>query len=211
MKTIPRFILDAFFPVRCVGCKQYDSWFCPRCLSQCKKSHPVSSLNGTWLDGWYAAGSHHNEKLTAAIHALKYAAVIELAEPLAGLLVEVYRQSNWKINVIVPSPMTRLRQRFRGYNQAALRARLLADQIGLPVQEALERRYHTISQTELTARGRQKNVAACFGVKKGVTFNQKNVLLIDDVGTTGATLQECAKVCKSAGAAEVYALTVAHG
>ncbi|OGY46409.1 MAG: hypothetical protein A2840_00930 [Candidatus Buchananbacteria bacterium RIFCSPHIGHO2_01_FULL_47_11b] len=211
MKSIPQFILDAFFPVRCVGCRQYNCWFCQRCITQCKKIHQVGSLNDSWLDGWYAAGSYRDSKLAAAIHALKYEAVLELVEPLAGLLAEVYRQQNWTIDMIVPVPLTRLRRRFRGYNQAAVLAQSLADQIHIPAHEALDRRYHTVSQTELTAEGRQKNVAACFGVKKEVFFKQKNVLLIDDVGTTGATLQACAKACKSAGAGAVYALTVAHG
>ena len=118
------------------------------------------------------------------------------------------------LTVLAPVPLHPNRQRQRGYNQSALLARALAGAMphaGLAVNEtALRRIRATASQTKLDSHQRKLNVAGAFACKDGALAGQR-VLLIDDVCTTGATLEACATACRQAGAASVWALTVTRG
>lgn len=112
-----------------------------------------------------------------------------------------------RASVTVPVPLHRSRVRERGFNQALD----LARHIGLPVCPALERVTRTSSQTRLHASQRVENVVGAFRVtRRGQTLRDETILLIDDVRTTGATLDACAAVLKAAGVGTVYALTAAR-
>jgi len=115
-------------------------------------------------------------------------------------------------DVIVPVPLHASRQRERGFNQAVILARQLARATKLPVDEhSLVRRVHTERhRAGMDARARRDSVAGAFEVRDSKLIIGRRVLLIDDVFTTGATVSECAAVLKSAGAAEVYVLTIAR-
>ena len=109
-------------------------------------------------------------------------------------------------------PLHRVKQRTRGYNQAALLARGLAKTLGKPfLRNALVRHRQTGTQTHLTAHERIANVHGAFGVRQPAAIQGQSLLLVDDVMTTGATTAECARVLKEAGAARVLVLTVARG
>ena len=115
-------------------------------------------------------------------------------------------------NLIVPVPLHGKRERQRGHNQAAVLARELARATGLELDEhVLVRRMHTERhRAGMDARARRKSVAGAFEVRAPKQLCGRRVLLIDDVFTTGATVSECATVLKSAGAAEVFVLTIAR-
>jgi ComF family protein len=113
--------------------------------------------------------------------------------------------------VILPVPLHFLRRQWRGYNQSALLATFFGKSVGLPVVEGvLSRRRWGRSQTRLSREERKKNVEKAFVVRRPEGVKGRRVLLIDDVCTTGATLDACAQVVRAAGARWVAAFTVAR-
>ena len=143
-----------------------------------------------------------------AVHAFKYNGLQALASPLAELMAQYWRAHPLPAHVLVPVPLHRARQRKRGYNQAELLARGLGQRIGLPVDTtSLVRQRSTAPQVELDALQRKQNVAGAFEVQDNNLSGQE-VLLIDDVCTTAATLDACAIALRGAGARSVRALTL---
>ncbi len=147
----------------------------------------------------------------AALHRIKYRRDLPLADALAASLVGLYRSTlQWHLDMVVPVPLSARRRRERGYNQASLFAFPLALALRLPYRPAaLERRRHTRSQVDLSWRERQQNVAGAFQAHPAAVSG-KSILLVDDVATTGATLNACAAALQAGGARSVYALTVAR-
>lgn len=118
---------------------------------------------------------------------------------------------NFKDNLVIPVPLSRKRRRWRGFNQAELLARRVAENYGLELDnENLIRVKHKKAQAKLNEMKRLENIKNCF-VWRGGNLNKKNIILVDDVVTTGATLNECAKILKANGAGEVFGLVVAKG
>lgn len=151
--------------------------------------------------------------LRKLIHLLKYSGVVTLATPLAALLgVVVHNEPGLgAVDVVVPVPLHPRRQRARGYNQAECLARKLAGLLALPLDaRSLGRSRDTASQTGLTPRQRRENVRGAFAVRPRSQLDAKRILLVDDVCTTGATLNACAHTLKRAGASEVQAVTLAR-
>ncbi len=145
-----------------------------------------------------------------AIHALKYSGRTELAPLLAELMVPIWGSGLYPVDFLIAVPLHPRRLQERGYNQAALIAEGLADRISLPVlADALARSRMTEPQTQLDAFQRQANVAGAF-TAKSTAVAARSVMLVDDVCTTGATLQACADSLRAAGAKHVYAMTVAR-
>jgi ComF family protein len=137
------------------------------------------------------------------VHKLKYSGWTALAEPMAEQMARL----NFPVDVteerdlLVPVPLARARARERGYNQSELLARLLGARWGVPVQEALVRRRATETQTRLTPGDRLRNVAGAFAtVLEGRELAGRHVVLVDDVVTTAATLNACAKALHTGGA-----------
>lgn len=149
--------------------------------------------------------------LVPAIMLLKFERVEPLGRWFAERLVEVTRREAIKADVVVPVPLHRLRERERGYNQAALVAKPLARKLGLPYRAVLLTRTkprpdkHILSLEE-----RWDSVRGAFATRPGSKVDNLRVLLVDDVMTTGATLDACAKALRGAGAKSVIGLTVAR-
>jgi ComF family protein len=145
-----------------------------------------------------------------AIHALKYNARLPLARPLAQLLATSLHNQPWQIDALVPVPLHANRQRTRGFNQSLLLARELARQTGLPMwTQALARVRDTPTQTLLGAEQRRENVHAAFRGTEA-RIKTRSILIVDDVLTTGATLDACAQALVAAGARHVWGLAVAR-
>ncbi|HEV3394097.1 MAG TPA: ComF family protein [Chthoniobacterales bacterium] len=115
-----------------------------------------------------------------------------------------------RFNAIVPVPLHPARQRERGFNQAALLAERLGPHLGVPVRPVLERVRFTTTQTAFDRAERIQNLRHAFRLRKKADVRKLDVLLIDDVLTTGSTLSECARVLKENGARSVYAATAAR-
>jgi ComF family protein len=159
--------------------------------------------------------------LAVLIHRLKYKGRTGLARPLGLLMLGALRE-NWQpdeIDAVVPIPLHRRRLRMRGFNQARLLASACLHKqprgpsgwISIPVaEEVLERTRRTASQTGLGRRERIANLKNAFRVRPGKRVANRRLLLVDDVFTTGATANECARVLVKAGARHVDVLTLAR-
>jgi ComF family protein len=151
--------------------------------------------------------------LKEVIHQFKYRSHQSLAKPLAHLLLSVYRsnQENLSSDMMIPVPLHRSRERERGFNQALELSRKLSRFIRTPVVSGLlVRSRPTKVQAGLSRRERRLNLAGAFRLSRSGVVEDKRVLLVDDVFTTGATLNECAKILKRNGAQRVNVLTVAR-
>ena len=159
-----------------------------------------------------------SEPVRHAVYALKYQGKTALAPPLARFLWEhttgdIAKEIWEHTELIVPIPLHPFRQWRRGYNQSELLANELSRLGKLPVAQILERTRYTRPQIELGNKERAQNVRGAFALHHRnwpQYASVKNVLLIDDVATTGATLNECARVLKAGGVKNVFALTVAR-
>jgi ComF family protein len=156
------------------------------------------------------AVGEYDGTLREIVHALKYSGRRSVAKPLAELMRDRGREQLQRVDCIVPVPLHWRREYRRGFNQA----REIARHLGPPVVEALVRRRATRPQVELAAGRRRANVAGAFAPRRhwfrGPQIRGRTVLLVDDVSTTGATLEACAQVLRDSGAADVYALTAAR-
>jgi ComF family protein len=148
----------------------------------------------------------YSDALSEAIHALKFSGMKRLARPLGRLLTEL---SFPHLDGIVPVPVTRKTLRDRGFNQTLLLSQVLSRKIEIPIfMDMLYKKRDTLPQIGLGARERGVNLKNAFGVKEDVT--DKRLLLLDDVMTTGATVRECSKTLRKAGAKEVVVVTLAR-
>ncbi len=220
-------LLDLLFPKKCVGCRVSASFFFFSCLAQLVKVRDVCpvcakpALFGQThfncqtkysLDG-LLSGFYYQGVLRKAIHRFKYKPYLEdLAFIFAQLLLPLL-QNQPKIKtfltqaVLTPVPLHWWRQHLRGYNQTWLLACHLGKGLGISVVDLLIRTKPTKPQASLSFTSRLKNVANSFKVK---TKPPLKVLLVDDVWTTGATLKNCCRVLKKAGAYQVWAITLAR-
>jgi ComF family protein len=222
--------LDILFPPHCAGCKKSGSILCSTCYVSirlvsppfCKYCHtPLGAdtfcrrcaydplrFNGLRMVGVY------QEPLRSYIHALKYNGNKRLAQPLGGLLAQTYRRTGLVTDLIVPVPLHAQRQQERGYNQAQLLAEVCSAQLGLPLHASLLTRVRaTASQIGLSRDERLQNVAGAFLLNTHINpkaIAKSNILLIDDVCTTGATLGACAAPLFAAGAKTVWGLVLAR-
>lgn len=143
------------------------------------------------------------------IHALKYQKNQSLGILFSDWLAALVRREDWFIDLVMPVPLSPQRLAERGYNQSASIARPLSAKLGVRYQPyAIKRIRNTRSQVGLTAEERRINVAGAFEAEPDIVQG-KNVLVVDDVMTTGSTLESCAKSLKRAGAGEVYCLALA--
>lgn len=141
---------------------------------------------------------------------MKYRGNRAFGESLAMQMAGYFRSLNWKVDMIIPAPLGRKRLQERGYNQVALVAEPLAYAVGVTyAPKALWKARETRSQVGLNISDRQKNVQNAYQADRRIV-NNKTVVLMDDVATTGSTISACTEALLAAGAREVYALTVAR-
>lgn len=148
------------------------------------------------------------------IHAFKYERQFHLRRPLADWLahtLEDPRITARPFDALVPVPLHHIRFREREFNQAAELAALVSQRCGIPVSHALKRTRYTSTQTKLDRHERMENLRGAFRVRHTARVKERHLLLVDDVFTTGSTVEECSRVLMRAGAASVRVITVARG
>jgi ComF family protein len=228
MRRAGKAVLDLVYPPRCVLCGRQGDFVCEACLLALPRAEGVR-CNTCWLplqgsSQCWACLEHppalaslrsvfrYEGATRRLVRAYKFDGVSSLAPLLTQRLVECYRAQGQAADVIVPVPLSGRRKRERGYNQSELLARETARRLGLPLRVALRRKRHSEAQARSpSAEQRHQNVAGAFEVARSADrVRGQRVLLIDDVATTGATLNACAAVLLSAGAASVFGLTLAR-
>jgi ComF family protein len=218
--------VDLVFPPNCGGCSKLGVRWCKKCQQDTKIIHPpISEICGQVIQAegvctrCKTVPPHYKAVRTWAefdgpirnvIHDLKYRKNIVLGVTFAQYLVQLFRQYNWPINIVVPVPLAKARQKQRGYNQAALLAQPLAQELQLPYNPNILRRVkETQSQVVLSFTERQNNVKDAFQASHQ-DIQGKSILIIDDVTTSGSTINACADALMKAGSKSVFGLTVAR-
>lgn len=236
-----KLILDTLFPIACLHCGAPDTWLCEKCLAQIKlltfqvcpaceqtiteagylcgacknlqrtKNHPF------YLDALLVAAKYKTSGLNRLVHLYKYRFIADLSAPLGTLLTQTLLKNNLPMpDVIIPVPLHTRRLRWRGFNQSALLANHLAQNLmpNLPIPilaDVLARQKYTPPQMTLQKYAeRQENLKDAFAIKEASQIQGKTILLVDDVATTGTTLLECTKVLKLAGAKKVFGVVIAR-
>jgi ComF family protein len=187
---------------------------CPRC----GRPYPPGNSSHYCADCLEGKPFYHQARavflyrgvLADAVQRFKYGGDIHLAEPLGRF----WDLSEWKgkrFDFLVPVPLHPSRLRERGFNQALLLGKVIAAKEGIKIlSRTLRRVRRTRPQVELGLKERKENVWQAFAVRDPSPIRGKSILLVDDVLTTGATVNECAKVLKKAGAEEVWVWTLAR-
>lgn len=230
-------LLDFLFPPLCHVCGKFIPQagrlhICPPCRQRMPSpTSPLCTRCGIPFDG---AGAHHPcssclrspPSFRAAraalvhegpgrdlIHAFKYTGRTHLRRPLGLLAVELLTEfvASGRPDLIVPVPLHVKRLRSRGFNQALLVGELLAEEWRIPLcRQALKRVRWTEPQINLAAELRRENVRNAFSVPDASLVSGRRVLLVDDVFTTGSTVEECSRTLDRAGAEEVLVITLSR-
>jgi ComF family protein len=236
--AIKDFLCNLFFPRFCVNCRKEGENLCQDCFSLvdlaqncfcpfCRppkivlqgRTCPVCGKNKA-LAGLFAAASYKNSITKRLISQFKYEPFVkELAKTLASLIIQHFQLLDehppfFKDRagfILMPVPLHKKRLKWRGFNQAEEIARHLSDFYKIPlISNVLLKIKETPAQVELSEEQRQENVKGVFSCKNPEAVRNKKILLVDDVFTTGATIKECARVLKDAGAKEVWGVAVAR-
>ncbi len=223
---LKRAALDLLFPRWCIGCGREGDYICRACRELLPViAPPICPRCGRPQSGGIVCRDCQETPaevdgirapfvfdgiIRQAVHELKYRNLRALAPLMAGLLCDYLVENAIPADILVPVPLHRKRLRDRGYNQSALLAGELGRLSGLPVVASglVRHRYAAPQARSAGVSERQKNVAGAFTCADD-RFQGKRVLLIDDVSTSGATLNACAGALKSAGAAQVWGLVMA--
>lgn len=229
---LSRVVLDFVLPAFCGICdkplEENERVVCEECISQIQLiSEPYCLRCGKPTKGEKVCRNCfvHPHKLlriralgvytgvlASLIHLLKYTRRLSLAIRLGKMMSKLVMEDNFlsKTHLIIPVPLHSTRMRERGYNQSELLAKNMGDYLNIPIsKKALLRVRNTKSQTRLSPEQRIENVKGAFTVKESAHIANKHILLVDDVLTTGATLDECAIALLNGGASAVYAVTCA--
>jgi ComF family protein len=213
--------LDLIFPPTCVGCRKIGRWICDRCWQQVywledlrcgtcdrtwvKNPCPHCERRGSALAA-VAAAAAFDGPAREAVHALKYEGRHAIGSLLGRLMARAAPPE--EVTMVAPVPLHPRRRRERGYDQAAILARHVGRSIDVPVEPAAARRVrYTMQQATLDQTKRALNVAGAFAAEEWV--EGERILLVDDVYTTGATLEACATALRNAGAVSVTGLVFA--
>lgn len=217
-------LFDLFLPRTCNHCGKIltvdERTLCLGCYSdivQTNQDFLVKEFNKKFydkriIDDFYSMYIFEKDKsLQSVIHSFKYNGKYNNAIFLGKKLGEkIIQERNWNIDCLIPIPLHNLKKIERGYNQSYYISKGVKKIFKVPINEKLIRRIkYTQSQTLLNLKEREENMKNAFIVKKNIKIAGKNFLLVDDVITTGATISECGKVLKNAGANKVYATSIA--
>lgn len=229
-QKIKKETIDTIFPIFCVGCGKEGGWLCNECENtiiptnnqfcpKCNKKTLFGEVcekckNKSYLDGLISFGFYHNPILRKLITNLKYNNAKEIIKNIDKFILKFLNKYSFEFNdyIVVPIPLHKKRKWLRGFNQAELISNIIAKKLKLPVNcDLVERNVFTLEQTKISNVDRLENTLNAFGcIDKGM-IKDKNFLLVDDVYTTGATMQECAKILKENGAKKVEGMVLARG
>lgn len=215
-----KILLDLLLPSTCIFCDTQKSLFCDNCKNNklhyytqhfCHVCHKELSnflvhsecRENTKIDGVIVV-AHYNKFAKILIEEMKYNLYFAISKEIGLLMKAKLSDYNISYDAAIPVPLHKFKENYRGFNQAKLLARVITTQ----VDNCLRRTKNTKSQVSLNREERLENLKNVFELKHKI--NHKSVLLVDDVMTSGSTLEECSKVLKHAGVKKVYGLVFAR-
>jgi competence protein ComFC len=224
VRLIFKGFIDLFFPPTCMHCNAILAQsanklsLCPNCYSQLilmssdyPKTEILERLDPCFVDQMWIC-YEFNEIIQSVIHCIKYAKMPNLGIRVGTLCAEGLSKNFEAVTkrYFLPVPLHPIRKSERGYNQS----RFIADGLisvhhGILVENVLTRNKNTVSQTTLNREERKENVHRAFQIRNGSDISWKTIILVDDLITTGATMNECAKVLKENGAERIIGFAVA--
>lgn len=222
---MPFSFLDFLFPKKCVGCGKFGAYICGNCFRKIEivenpicpvcqrqaiggKTHP--GCKGRYLLDGLVVGARYKGVVRSAIVKIKYKWIYDIEATILTILDSIW----WKYDlpesaVLVPIPLSSARLKWRGFNQADHLAVKLGKRFGVRVERILKKVRETKTQVGLTRKERKENVEDAFKIIS--EMSGKNIILVDDVYTSGATMAEACRVLKKAGAKNVWGLALALG
>ena len=234
LQNLNSLFLDTIFPINCIVCGVENYWLCEVCSKKiklrdqqfCPLCEKIITPDGqacfackkkSALSGILVAASYQDPIISKAVHLFKYRFIKELSKPLATLIVRAIQSYELPLpELIIPIPLHPRRLRWRGFNQSTLLAKDVAENL-LPdspltiCTTALVRNRYTLPQMSLRSlHDRNLNISNAFTVSDVSAIENKRILLVDDIATTGSTIFECARILKAAGAKEIYATVIAR-
>lgn len=235
LQNVRIFFLDLLFPLQCLACGAADTALCESCISLirpvppqcfvCKLIRPAagripagrtcqSCRVKSHIYAYISPFLYRDPIIKQSIYSFKYQRVKALSSVFGRMLINNIRHYECQFPadaVVIPVPLSARRKRARGFNQSELIARELCAYLNLQSDtSAMVRVRNTPTQTSLTVRDRWKNMENAFIISHPERIKNKPIILIDDVKTTGATIDEAARALKDAGAGDIWAITIAH-
>ena len=234
IKKSKDFLIETLFPKFCFLCQKEGDYLCQDCQSTieasehsyCLCQEPVRlpkagkcrKCQSKLLKGLYFGTTYQNNLIKNLIQRFKYEPFIkELKEILTGFITASFslkciEKNEFADFYLVPIPLDKKRMRWRGFNQAEEIGKELGNFLGIPLlNDILSKTKVTLPQVELSGSEREKNIKGVFLVSNSGKIQKKRILLVDDIYTTGATMEEAAQVLKEAGAKEVWGIVAARG
>jgi len=206
LKQIIEIVVDTIFPRNCLGCGKEGKYICEKCdlfLSETPSLFSQGSLEEL-VSIWEYEGL-----IKEIILRIKYYGAFEAINELVEKAFKIRKPYIPENTVITFVPMFKKKEKRRGFNQAEIIAKKVGEMTGSNVLSLLEKIKDTPSQTKLDKEERLKNIRGLFKRKEGIICNS-NVLLVDDVWTSGATMKECARVLKKSGVKRIFGFTLAR-
>lgn len=233
------FIINTILPIECINCGLDGAWLCDKCLKKikindhftcpiCKTENELGQYccEKHYLNGLWVMGDYKDPLLAKVIKNYKYHFIKDFDGTLSNLLFIYYiniankikinsgnhdfYKNFFKDTVVMPVPLHKKRLAWRGFHQTKNLSLKFAKKTNFQHSADLIRVRHTKPQAKLNERKRKLNIKDCFQYV-GKSLNHQKIILIDDVATTGYTLNECAKELKLAGANEIWGLVLARG
>lgn len=226
-------MLDTLFPIECIGCGQEGAWLCRKCGEAipiktsetcfvCKQPsrawrtcYPCRSL--CTLGGVIGFFEYSDEIVKTVLQVAKYGFLEDVLRPLLNVVAPYIRPAIEALDLdpravlLVPVPLHPRRKRERGFNQAEIIAHAFAQASGGTVSTALVRRGARPPQASLDAFDRAQNIRRAFSCTNPAQVYKRWIFIVDDIATTGSTLDECGRVLRAAGAGEVWGIVLARG
>jgi len=216
LNKVKNFFLNLFYPKYCFLCQREGTYLCQDCLSTLEISGFHQKFSTENLSDLYFATSYQKPLIKNLLQSFKYKPFVkELADNLSSLIIEHFqlleKPPDFADFILIPVPMEKKKLKWRGFNQAEELGKELSSFLKIPlISGCLIKIKETPSQVELSDEERKENIKGVFTVRNGELIKNKKILLVDDVYTTGATMEECARVLKKAGAKEVIGIVIAR-
>jgi ComF family protein len=213
-------LLNLLFPKQCFGCQKEGNYLCRDCKSVIGPSGFHKKYKTEFIEDLYFATNYKNPLVKRLITHFKYEPFVKkLSVPLSSLIIEHFQLiennqilfGNKKDSVLIPIPLEKKKLRWRGFNQAEEIAKEISSFLKVPLfNDILIKKRKTPPQVKLAEKERRENLKGVFYCQNKNKISNKNILLVDDVYTTGSTMKECARVLKKAGSKKVLGVVIAR-